>query len=29
MPHCVILYTPNLEPKTDVGVLCRALAATD
>lgn len=26
MPHCVILYTPNLEAKTDVGVLCRALA---
>lgn len=26
MPHCVILYTPNLETKTDVGVLCRKLA---
>ncbi|HYE39420.1 MAG TPA: 5-carboxymethyl-2-hydroxymuconate isomerase [Ramlibacter sp.] len=26
MPHCVILYTPNLEAKTDVGALCRALA---
>lgn len=26
MPHCVILYTPNLEVKTDVGVLCRKLA---
>ena len=28
MPHCVILYTPNLETKTDVGVLCRKLADT-
>lgn len=26
MPHCVILYTPNLEAKTDVTRLCRALA---
>jgi len=26
MPHCVILYTPNLETKTDIGVLCRKLA---
>jgi 5-carboxymethyl-2-hydroxymuconate isomerase len=26
MPHCVILYTPNLEPKTDLGALCRQLA---
>jgi 5-carboxymethyl-2-hydroxymuconate isomerase len=26
MPHCVILYTPNLEVKTDIGVLCRKLA---
>ncbi|MGV3493050.1 MAG: 5-carboxymethyl-2-hydroxymuconate isomerase [Ramlibacter sp.] len=26
MPHCVILYTPNLETKTEVGVLCRKLA---
>lgn len=26
MPHCVILYTPNIERKTDVGVLCRQLA---
>lgn len=26
MPHCVILYTPNLETRTDVGVLCRKLA---
>jgi 5-carboxymethyl-2-hydroxymuconate isomerase len=26
MPHCVILYTPNIETKTEVGVLCRKLA---
>jgi len=26
MPHCVILYTPNIDTKTDVGALCRALA---
>ena len=26
MPHCVILYTPNLETKTEVGLLCRKLA---
>ena len=26
MPHCVILYTPNIDKKTDVGALCRALA---
>jgi 5-carboxymethyl-2-hydroxymuconate isomerase len=26
MPHCVILYTPNLETKTDVSALCRKLA---
>jgi 5-carboxymethyl-2-hydroxymuconate isomerase len=26
MPHCVILYTPNLETRTDVGALCRKLA---
>lgn len=26
MPHCVILYTPNLEAKTEVTRLCRALA---
>jgi 5-carboxymethyl-2-hydroxymuconate isomerase len=26
MPHCVILYTPNLESRTDLDVLCRALA---
>ena len=28
MPHCVILYTPNIEPKTDVSALCRRLADT-
>ena len=28
MPHLVILYTPNLEPKTDMTALCRALANT-
>jgi 5-carboxymethyl-2-hydroxymuconate isomerase len=26
MPHLVILYTPNLEPDAQMGVLCRALA---
>ena len=26
MPHCVILYTPNIEAKTDVSALCRKLA---
>ena len=26
MPHCVILYTPNLEPRAEVGALCRKLA---
>ena len=26
MPHCVILYTPNIEHKTDVSALCRTLA---
>ncbi len=26
MPHLVILYTPNLEAKADMGALCRALA---
>ena len=26
MPHCVILYTPNIDGKTDVGALCRKLA---
>jgi 5-carboxymethyl-2-hydroxymuconate isomerase len=28
MPHCVILYTPNIEAKTDVTALCRKLADT-
>ena len=28
MPHCVILYTPNVERITDMTVLCRALADT-
>lgn len=28
MPHLVILYTPNLEPATDMTALCRALADT-
>ena len=28
MPHLVILYTPNLEVKTDMTALCRALADT-
>lgn len=28
MPHLVILYTPNLEPETDMAALCRALADT-
>ncbi len=28
MPHLVILYTPNLEPETDVTALCRAMADT-
>jgi 5-carboxymethyl-2-hydroxymuconate isomerase len=28
MPHCVILYTPNIETRTDVGALCRKLADT-
>ncbi|MDB5898984.1 MAG: 5-carboxymethyl-2-hydroxymuconate isomerase [Ramlibacter sp.] len=26
MPHLVILYTPNIEPKTDISLLCRTLA---
>jgi 5-carboxymethyl-2-hydroxymuconate isomerase len=26
MPHCVILYTPNVDSKTDMTALCRALA---
>ena len=28
MPHCVILYTPNLEPRSEIGALCRKLADT-
>jgi len=28
MPHCVILYTPNIESRTDVSALCRKLADT-
>jgi 5-carboxymethyl-2-hydroxymuconate isomerase len=28
MPHLVILYTPNLEGKTDMTALCRGLADT-
>jgi 5-carboxymethyl-2-hydroxymuconate isomerase len=28
MPHLVILYTPNLEPETDMTALCRAMADT-
>jgi 5-carboxymethyl-2-hydroxymuconate isomerase len=28
MPHLVILYTPNLEQRTDLTALCRALADT-
>jgi 5-carboxymethyl-2-hydroxymuconate isomerase len=26
MPHCVILYTPNVDAKSDMTALCRALA---
>ena len=26
MPHLVLLYTPNVEPETDMTALCRALA---
>lgn len=26
MPHCVILYTPNLDAKSDLSHLCRTLA---
>ena len=26
MPHCVILYTPNLDQKSDLTALCRKLA---
>jgi 5-carboxymethyl-2-hydroxymuconate isomerase len=28
MPHLVLLYTPNIEPQTDMTKLCRALADT-
>ena len=28
MPHLVILYTPNIEPQTDMSQLCRSLADT-
>src|SRR5438067_2371975 len=28
MPHCVILYTPNVDAITDMGKLCRSLADT-
>lgn len=28
MPHLVILYTPNIEPETDMSALCRSLADT-
>src|SRR3954467_3130881 len=28
MPHCVILYTPNVDAMTDMGRLCRSLADT-
>jgi 5-carboxymethyl-2-hydroxymuconate isomerase len=28
MPHLVILYTPNLDTKTDMTALCRSLADT-
>jgi 5-carboxymethyl-2-hydroxymuconate isomerase len=28
MPHLVILYTPNLDAKTDMTALCRSLADT-
>jgi 5-carboxymethyl-2-hydroxymuconate isomerase len=28
MPHCVILYTPNVDRMTDMGALCRSLADT-
>jgi 5-carboxymethyl-2-hydroxymuconate isomerase len=26
VPHCVILYTPNVEARTDMTALCRTLA---
>ena len=28
MPHCVILYTPNIAIRTDMTMLCRRLADT-
>ena len=28
MPHCVILYTPNVDRMSDMGALCRSLADT-
>ena len=28
MPHCVILYTPNVDAKSDMGALCRVIADT-
>ena len=28
MPHCVLLYTPNVDRMTDMGALCRSLADT-
>jgi len=28
MPHCVILYTPNVDKLTDMSALCRSLADT-
>lgn len=28
MPHLVILYTPNIDPETDMTALCRAMADT-
>lgn len=28
MPHCVILYTPNVDELTDITLLCRSIADT-
>ncbi len=28
MPHLVVLYSPNVEPVTDMGALCRQLSDT-
>lgn len=28
MPHLVVLYSPNVEPATDMGALCRQLSDT-